>query len=117
MPYAEMLVPLLVVDAIALTSALLGFCLYRFGESRVVKPGIRLTGAAAIAIVFFSFSSGLYLRLAPRHLGIAGSDKAVLQETLREFDECYAQEGDLTMCRPLIEDLKRYCQGVAGLVP
>jgi hypothetical protein len=111
-----MLVPFLIAAAMAWTAALLGYFLYRFGEGRIERRGMRLTGAAAIAAASFSAMSGLYLKIAPPQRDVASPiARAQLENTIREVDTCSEHHPDLARCRPLVDDLARYCTAFAGL--
>lgn len=112
------------VGVIASLSAGLGLLLYRFSSAVVVNRAVRLTGAAAIAWVFFLGTSKFYVTVSKDLQAQKQSDSKARQEVVlriaeevssraREYEECALQSGEF-QCKIPADRLLKSCQSLVS---
>ena len=100
---------LAVTSILALLAAALGLVLYRFSEGRIEQKGIRLSGAAAIALVMYVAMTKFYLDAQDSLLLIAPViDPVSFENMVREFDTCVEHEVNF-QCRIPALNIRNAC--------
>lgn len=74
--------PLVITCTLGLISAALGLLLYRFSTSTIKRRGVRISGAAAIAVVAYLGMSRFYLSLQGNAFKLAAESQHEVRDAI-----------------------------------
>lgn len=100
---------LIITSVLAWVSALLGFFMYRYGESTLKQKGLRFSGASAIAVIMFISMTKFYLLVHAQLHPPPKLDPTSVQAVLQNFDTCVEQEGAGFQCKQPAMELRELC--------
>jgi hypothetical protein len=103
-------IPLLVTCAIAGASAIVGLVLYRHSTATIRRKGLRLTGAAAVAVVCYLGMTRFYLQLDTQLDSHQNGNRETLRKLIQQYDVCREQENPF-QCEAPATQLRDLCSG------